>query len=61
MPLILDPSDEYEWLHCNNNTDIVKTLLHTFTKEPIETYSVSQDIFKRIDSNRKDILEKVVY
>lgn len=61
MPLILDPSDEYEWLHCNNDTDTIKRLLHTFTKEPLETYLVSQDIFKRVDSNREGILNPVSY
>lgn len=61
MPLILDPSDEYEWLNCNNNLDTVKTLLHTFTKEEISAHSVSQDIFKRVESNRPDILNKVDY
>ncbi|CAL2077302.1 Abasic site processing protein [Tenacibaculum sp. 190524A02b] len=61
MPLILDPSDEYEWLHCNNDRDIVNTLLHTFTKKEIESYSVSQDVFKRVDSNKKNIIEPVSY
>ncbi|WP_348702321.1 SOS response-associated peptidase family protein [Tenacibaculum sp. 190524A02b] len=61
MPLILDPSDEYEWLHCNNDRDIVNTLLHTFTKKEIESYSVSQDVFKRVDSNRENIIEPVKF
>ncbi|CAM1355825.1 SOS response-associated peptidase [Tenacibaculum halocynthiae] len=61
MPLILDQSDEYEWLHCDDNQDTIKTLLHTFTKNEIEAFSVSQDIFKRVDSNRSDILQPVSY
>lgn len=61
MPLILDKTDEYDWLNCNDNEDEINTLLHTFTKSEIEAYSVSQDIFKRIESNRKDIINSVNY
>ena len=61
MPLILDPTDEYDWLNCNDNEDTIKTLLNTFTKEEIEAYSVSQDIFKRVDSNREDIIKEYHY
>lgn len=61
MPLILDPSDEYDWLHCGDNKDTINTLLHTFTKQEIEAYSVSQDIFKRVESNRPDIINQYHY
>ncbi|CAL2104494.1 Abasic site processing protein [Tenacibaculum sp. 190130A14a] len=61
MPLILNPSDEYDWLHSNNDEAIINTLLHTFTKSEFETYPVSQDIFKRVDSNRPDITNRVDY
>lgn len=39
----------------------IKTLLNTFTKEGIEAYSVSQDIFKSVDSNREDIISEYHY
>lgn len=61
MPLILDPSDEYDWLWATKDDDI-KVLLHTFTKENIEAHSVSKDVFSnKIDSNREDITNQVYY
>ncbi|XRE42380.1 hypothetical protein ACIVBQ_000584 [Tenacibaculum discolor] len=61
MPLILDPNDEYDWLHSGNDLETIKTLLNTFTKEELKTYPVSQDIFKRVDSNHSDILIPFTY
>lgn len=58
MPLILDPSNYWDWLHTSNENDI-KTLLHTFTKQEITAYPVSKNLFKnKVDSNKPYILEQ---
>jgi putative SOS response-associated peptidase YedK len=62
MPLILDESDEYEWLNCNNDRDTVNTLLHTFTKKEMINYPVSKDLYKNnVNTNRERIIERVDY
>jgi putative SOS response-associated peptidase YedK len=62
MPLILDKQDEWDWLHCNDDTNRIESLLNTFTKEEIAAYPVSKDLFSRkVDSNRADILEQINY
>ena len=59
MPLILDPSNYWEWL---NETDLknVKGLLNSFTSQELITYPVSQDLFSnKIDTNQPSIIREV--
>jgi putative SOS response-associated peptidase YedK len=61
MPLILDPSDYWDWLHTSSE-DEIKTLLYTFTKQELTAYPISKDLFKTsIDTNKPKILEQVEY
>ncbi len=62
MPLILDKSDEIDWLYPETSIDDVKTLLHTHTKEKIIAHPVSKDLFSRnIDSNKPYIIDPYTY
>jgi len=61
MPLILDPTDYWDWLHTSNE-DETKMLLNTFTKQELTAHPVSKDLFKTsIDTNLPTILNKVEF
>lgn len=61
MPLILDPTDYYDWLN-STLEDEIKILLHTFTKQEIIAYPVSRDLFKtKINTNTPEILKEVPF
>ncbi|MCG1037291.1 SOS response-associated peptidase [Polaribacter sargassicola] len=61
MPLILDPSDYYDWLNVTDD-ETIKILLHTFTKQEIINYPVSTSLFSnKINTNVPSILDKVAY
>ena len=61
MPLILDPTDYWDWLHTSNE-DEIKTLLHTFTKQELIAYPVSKDLFKNsVSTNNSKILDEVPF
>ncbi|WP_445748021.1 SOS response-associated peptidase family protein [Polaribacter sp.] len=59
MPLILDPSNYWEWLHESEEKNI-KELVNTFTNQEIVTYPVSQDLFSnKINTNTPSIIKEV--
>ncbi len=59
MPLILDPTHYWEWLH-TSNTNTTKELLNTFTQQELIAYPVSQDVFSnKIDTNVPRILNPI--
>ena len=59
MPLIIDPSNYWEWLHASNKNNI-SDLLNTFTKQELITYPVSKDLFSnKINTNRESIIKDV--
>jgi putative SOS response-associated peptidase YedK len=61
MPLILDPSNYWDWLQTSKEESI-NELLNTFTKQEIVNYPVSTDLFSaKIDSNSSRILNEVKY
>ena len=61
MPLILDPNAYEMWLKATQ-TDEVKAVLNSFTKQELVSYPVSTDVFssKKL-SNIPSILEKVPF
>ncbi len=61
MPLILDPNTYEIWLK-ETQTDEVKAVLNSFTKQELVSYPVSTDVFssKKL-SNIPSILEKVPF
>lgn len=61
MPLVLNKEDEYEWLACRNNGSTIAKILDTAPQQQFHAYPVSQDIFKRKDSNHDGILARVSY
>ncbi|WP_053971140.1 SOS response-associated peptidase [Mangrovimonas sp. ST2L15] len=62
MPLILDEKDEIDWLDPDLPFQEVMELLFSFTNKDFEAYTVSKDVMNsRVMSNRKDVLEPVVY
>ncbi|AXG68187.1 putative SOS response-associated peptidase YedK [Kordia sp. SMS9] len=63
MPIILDKSEEIEWLNPDlKEGDIKEQMMFSFTKEDFEDYPVSKDLFSnKIDSDRADIVEPFYY
>ncbi len=62
MPLILDKSDELDWLDLNLPLQQVNELLHTFTDKEFESHTVSKDVMNsHVNSNHPYILNKVEY
>ena len=59
MPLILDPSNYWDWLN-ETNTNNIKDLLNTFTNQELITYPVSKELFSnKINTNVSSILNEV--
>jgi len=62
MPLILDESDEIDWLDPDIPLQQAMELLFTFTNKEFIDYTVSKDVMNsRVQSNRPDILKQVQY
>lgn len=62
MPLILNESDELDWLDPNLEMQQVNELLNSFTKKEFESFTVSKEVMNsHINSNYSDILNKVDY
>ncbi|MCK0109542.1 SOS response-associated peptidase [Flavobacteriaceae bacterium S0825] len=62
MPLVLDESNEADWIDGSLNKNQIMELLFTFTNEDFESYTVSKDVMNsHVDSNRPDILQPVLY
>jgi len=62
MPLILDETQEDQWLKNNLSKEKTNELIFTFTSKEIKAHPVSRDIFKSgINSNRKNITDFVNY
>ena len=62
MPLVLDESDECDWLDTNLQIEQVNELLSSFTNKEFESYTVSKDVMNsHVNSNYSNILNKVNY
>ena len=59
MPLILDPSNYWDWLH-ESKEENIEELLNTFTSQEIVSYPVSKDLFSnKINTNTPSIIKEV--
>lgn len=62
MPLIIEPSDEKEWVDPTLKKESIKNLIIPFPEEKMEAYSLSKDASKaNINRNVPEILNKVDY
>lgn len=62
MPLVLDESDEFDWLNTHSQIQHVNELLHFFTNKEFKSYTVSKDVMNsHVNSNYSNILNKVDY
>jgi putative SOS response-associated peptidase YedK len=62
QPILLRKELENEWLNYDLNEDNIKELINSsYPEKELYTYTVSNDIFKRVNSNHKSILVPKTY
>jgi putative SOS response-associated peptidase YedK len=62
QPVLLRRDLENEWLNDNLNENNIKELINSsYQEKDLQTYTVGNDIFKRVNSNHKGILEHINY
>ncbi|NQY30712.1 MAG: SOS response-associated peptidase family protein, partial [Flavobacteriaceae bacterium] len=62
QPVILNTSIENNWLNYDLNDDQIKELINTsYNQQELEAYTVSKDIFKRVDTNNNTIINHVIF
>lgn len=62
MPLILDESNEFDWLDSSLNNNQIKELLFTYTSNEFEAYPVTKDVMNsRKESNNLNAIQPVHY